>query len=111
MPGQERKKVLLLKSYTPGKESGFDTLFKDEYAIIFLQGKNGQGEVTYCYVKVDYPNIKRFSEAVRSGKNFNPSDFGTVLAAGKGKPSQEVIDKLRKEWPMADKPTDLKLNK
>jgi hypothetical protein len=68
-------------------------LFKDEYAVILLQGKNSFGDMIYSYVKVNLPNIKLLYAALNSGKDFTPSDFGSIVAAGKGVPS----DGLRSE--------------
>lgn len=68
-------------------------LFKDEYAVILLQGKNSFGDMIYSYVKVTLPNIKRLYAALNSGEDFSPSDFGSIVAAGKGVPP----DSLRSE--------------
>lgn len=82
-----------------GKSNGsnnFDELFKDEFAVMLLQGKNSFGDMIYSYIKVTLPNIKRLYAAINSGSDFAPSDYGTIIASGKGIPSEE----LRKE--MAD---------
>ena len=71
----------------------FDELFKDEYAVMLLQGRNSFGDMIFSYIKVTLPNIKLLYAALNSGEDFTPSDFGTIVASGKGKPS----DELRKE--------------
>ena len=81
------------KSDAAATTNSLADLFKDEYAVILLQGKNGFGDMIYSYVKVTLPNIKRLYAALTSGEAFSPSDFGSVIAAGKGSPS----DSLRKE--------------
>ncbi len=68
----------------------FGELFKDEFAVILLQGKNSFGDMIYSYVQVTLPNIKRLYSALNSGEDFSPSDFGTIIAAGKGVPSDEI---------------------
>lgn len=65
----------------------FAELFKDEYAIILLQGKNAFGKMIFSYVKVTLPNIKKLHAAMNSGEDFSPSDFGIIVAAGEGEPS------------------------
>ena len=72
----------------------FDEIFKDEYAVILLQGKNTAGIDIFSYVKVNLPNIKRLYSALNSGKDFSPSDFGTVLASGEGVPPDEVRQQM-----------------
>ncbi len=76
-----------------GGSADFGELFKDEYAVILLQGKNNFGNMIYSYVEVTLPNIKRLYAAINSGEDFTPSDFGTIVASGTGLPPEE----LRKE--------------
>lgn len=73
-----------------GSADKFGALFKDEYAAVLLQGKNLFGDLIYSYVEVTLPNIKRLYAALHSGQDFNPSDFGTIVASGKGEPSAEI---------------------
>lgn len=68
----------------------FDELFKNEFAVILLQGKNSLGELIYSYVRVTLPNIKKLYSALNSGEDFSPSDFGTIIAKGKGDPPDEL---------------------
>jgi len=56
----------------------------------------------YSYVKIFLPNIQRFKAAVQAGKGFNPSDFGEVLAAGKGNPPPEVHAEMIALYPLID---------
>jgi hypothetical protein len=73
-----------------GNADKFGELFKDEYAVILLQGKNSFGDLIFSYVKVSLPNIKRLHAALNSGEDFSPSNFGEILIAGKGVPSDEL---------------------
>lgn len=73
-----------------GGSGTLDDIFKDEYAVILLQGRNSFGDMIYSYVKVTLPNIKKLYSTLNSGKDFSPSDFGTIVASGKGKPSEEL---------------------
>lgn len=69
-------------------------LFKDEYAVILLQGRNSFGDMIYSYVEVTLPNIKRLYAALNSGEDFTPSDFGTIIAAGKGHPPEGLRNEM-----------------
>lgn len=74
--------------------SKFDELFKDEYAVILLQGRNSFGDMIYSYVEVTMPNIKRLYAALSSGEDFSPSDFGTIVASGKGVPPENLRNEM-----------------
>jgi hypothetical protein len=76
-----------------GNTDKFSELFKDEYAVILLQGRNSFGDMIFSYVEVTLPNIKRLYAALNSGEDFAPSDFGSIIASGKGNPP----DSLREE--------------
>jgi hypothetical protein len=87
-----------------GKNSppNFGELLKDEYAVILLQGKNVFGDMIYCYVKVSLPNIEKLQAALQNNPKFTPSDFGEVIAAGKGDPPPEVRAELAATYPILD---------
>ncbi len=62
----------------------------DEHVVILMQGKNTFGDRVYSYLKITLGDLKRMQSAVLSRQTFNPSDFGTIIAAGKGEPTDEV---------------------
>lgn len=82
----------------------FGSLLKDEFAVILLQGKNTFGDMIYCYVKVILPNLEKLQNTLRTGGTFNPSDFGEVIAAGKGKPPESVRNEIARAYPMLETP-------
>lgn len=92
-----------------GKGGGTDfaSLLKDESTIILLRGKNVFGDFVYCYLKINYPDIERLKTAIAENQRFNISDFGSVLAAGKGEPSDEVKTEIAGAYPMLDQPKSL----
>ena len=92
-----------------GGSPDFGELLKDEYAIIFLQGKNTFGDLVYCYVKVMLPDIDRMNAILQGDAGFNPSDFGQVIAAGKGEPTLEVKAELALTYPMLNQPKPINL--
>ncbi|MDE3060772.1 MAG: hypothetical protein KGJ06_07160 [Pseudomonadota bacterium] len=77
-------------------------LFKDEFAVILLQGKNLFGDKIYSYLKVGMGQIKELYAALQSGKDFTPSDFGTVVAAGKGDPPEDVKAEIATTYKMLE---------
>lgn len=89
--------------------TNFGDLLKDEYAIFLLHGKNVFGDIVYCYVKVSLPNIKKLQLALQSSENFNASDYGEVVAAGKGDPSDEVRAEIALTYPMLEQPTVMRI--
>jgi len=92
-----------------GGSTNFGELLKDEYAIIFLQGKNTFGDIVYCYVKVLLPDIDKMHAILQADAGFNPNDFGTVVAAGKGDPTTEIKAELALAYPMLAQPKPMNL--
>jgi hypothetical protein len=87
-------------SKTANGKPDFSELFKEEFMVLFLRGKNTFGDQIYSYVKVSVPNIKRLHDALYNGENFTPSDFGEVVAAGRGEPSEETKAELALAYPI-----------
>lgn len=88
----------------------FGGLFKDEFAVILLQGKNSFGDMIYSYVKVGLPNIKLLYAAMNSGEDFSPSDFGEIIAAGKGMPTEEIRAEMANSYSMLQPITPTSFN-
>jgi hypothetical protein len=82
----------------------FADILKDEHVVLLMQGKNMFGDRIYSYLKVALPDIRRLQETIRAGQNFNPSDFGTVVAAGKGDPTDEVKAEIAASYKLLDNP-------
>ncbi len=70
--------------------------------MLLLRGKNTFGTLIYSYVKVSLPNIKRLYESLQSGMQFSASDFGEVVAAGTGEPTDEIKREIASQYPMLD---------
>jgi hypothetical protein len=84
--------------------ANFGDLLKDEYSIILLQGKNVFGDLIYCYLKVAYPDVERLQLALQSNPSFTASDYGTVIAAGKGTPPDSVKSEIAATYRMFEEP-------
>ena len=85
-----------------GAKPDFSQFFKDDYGIILLRGKNSFGDLIYSYVKVTFPNIDRLQHCLRNRLPFIPSDFGEVVAAGTGEPTDEVKMEVGRLYPIID---------
>jgi len=90
---------VLGKSGTPN----FGDLLKDEFSVVLLQGKNTFGNMIYCYLKVNFPNVEKLQAALKSDASFTPSDFGEVIAAGLDNPPEEVKAEVALIYPMIAK--------
>lgn len=91
-------------SETLGKNGkpDFASLLKDEYKITLLRGKNVFGDFVYCYLKISVADLPKLDAAIQGSQNFNLHDFGTVLAAGKGEPTAEIMAEINSTYPTID---------
>ena len=80
------------------------TGYLDEEIVIFLSGNNMYGHLVYSYVLLTGRKLRRLFEAMRSGINFKPADFGKVLAAGTGQPTPELVEEMRVTYNMKEVP-------
>lgn len=85
----------------------FNPAVLEEAVVILMQGKNTFGDSIYSYLKITNKDLMRMKTVIQGGQPFNPSDFGTIVAAGKGEPTDEVraeISSMYKMMDMAQKP-------
>lgn len=78
----------------------------NEHVVILMQGKNTFGDRIYSYLKITLGDLKRMQAAVQQGNPFNPSDFGSVVAAGKGEPPEEVKAEIAGMYKVLDNKSD-----
>ncbi len=65
--------------------------------ILLVRGENQEGSAIYAYVAVRADKLKEFMEAQRSGL-FYPEDYGVIVEAGEGEPSDEVREKMERDY-------------
>ncbi len=70
--------------------------------VILMRGKNPFGDRIYSYLKLTLADLKRMQAAVAQAAPFNPSDFGTVVAAGRGDPTPEVRAEIEAMYRVVD---------
>lgn len=76
----------------------------NENVVILLQGKNVFGDKIFSYLELTLNALQELKAKMRTNDNFMPSDFGTVLAAGKGDPSDELRSEMAVTYNMIDVP-------
>jgi hypothetical protein len=90
------------KNLTPGENAGGGKNLAEEFVVLLLYGKNSFGDKIYSYLKITLPNLQNLKSAIRAGQGFNPSDFGEVIAAGKGEPSREIRAEIAAQYQVLD---------
>jgi len=67
---------------------------KNEPTMLLVQGRNTFGDEIYTYVQMPLGRIDEVKAKLASGQNFVPSHYGTVVAAGRGKPTPAVTEEV-----------------
>lgn len=88
----------------PSGFSQVDNKLLDETIVILLQGKNSFGDPIFSYLKITLGKFRELSEHVKTNSDFNPSDWGTVIAAGTGEPSAELRAEMAITYNLVDVP-------
>lgn len=71
-------------------------------AVILSKGNNLLGQPIYAYIKFPMSNFNKLRDAMIKGENFKPSDYGHVLASGKGEPPEELKNEMRVKYGLVD---------
>lgn len=82
--------------------SGEQSALGDQFVVLLLHGKNSFGDKIYSYLKITLNNLARLKSAIKSDGGFNPSDFGEVLSAGRGEPSESVRAEMKSMYQVVD---------
>jgi len=85
-----------------------DDKLLEEKVVLLLQGKNTQGEPIYSYLQLTLRNLQRLRDKMRAQVDFEPKDYGTVVAEGKGEPDAALRARMAKEYNMTDLSKDKK---
>lgn len=72
---------------------------KEEPIVVLLYGRNMFGDRIYSYVEIPLRNLQPLRDKLLAKVQFQPSEFGTVVAAGKGEPTQDVKDDIASTHP------------
>ena len=89
---------------THGDDEKIGSALLDDEAVILVSGDNMFGDKVYSYIKFTLKSFREMRTAMEAGENFKPSNYGTVIAAGRGEPSQELKDEMRVQYGLIDTP-------
>ena len=65
--------------------------------VLLVRGESPDGKKIFAYVAIRADKLESFMEAQKQG-TFYPEDYGIVIEAGEGDPSDEVKQKMTKEY-------------
>ncbi len=65
--------------------------------ILLVRGESPDNKKIYAYLAVRADKLEAFMEAQKQG-TFYPEDYGIIIEAGEGEPSDEVKQKMTKEY-------------
>lgn len=78
------------------------SVLDDQSVVLLLYGKNSFGDKIFSYIKITLSNVKKLKAAIETGKGFTPSDFGEVVAAGRGEPTDAVRAEIASMYQIMD---------
>ena len=76
----------------------------NELVVVLVVGKNMFGDDIFSYVQLPLVRFKDMAVKMMRNENFKSSDYGTVLAAGRGLPSAELKKEMRDTYNLFDIP-------
>ena len=76
----------------------------EEEIVLLLSGFNNYGDKIYNYLKIPLKNIELIIKAVEGGGRFEVREFGEVIAAGLGTPTDEVRQEIESQYKMLNFP-------
>jgi len=65
--------------------------------ILLVRGENEEGSLIYAYVGIVGDRLEEFMAAQTSG-TFYPEDFGVIIEAGEGDPTEQVRERMEREY-------------
>lgn len=65
--------------------------------VLLVRGESPEGSPIYAYVAVRADKLEEFMEAQKSGM-FYPEDFGVIIEAGEGDPTDEIRERMERDY-------------
>src|SRR5205823_12663502 len=65
--------------------------------VLLVRGESPDGKKIYAYLAIRADKLESFMEAQKQG-TFYPEDYGIVVESGEGEPSDEVKQRMTKEY-------------
>ena len=72
----------------------------EEEIVVLLSGFNNFGDKIYNYLKMKFKNYYPLRMSIKGGGRFDIRDFGEVIAAGMGAPTNEVRQEMESQFKM-----------
>lgn len=94
----------LLDSSEIGKQLSKDKELSEELVTLILQGKNTNGLQIFTYVELTLKKLFSLREIMKENQDFNPSEFGKILASGFGVPSRSMRKSMNEKYGMINIP-------
>lgn len=66
--------------------------------MLLLTGSNGFGDQIFCYLQFPYKYYDELKSRIESKESFDPRQYGSIVAAGLGFPSEEVQKEIHQEF-------------
>lgn len=76
----------------------------EEEIVLLLGGYNNFGDKIYNYLKLPMKNVEHVIRAVDGGGRFDLREYGEVIAAGLGLPTDEVRQEIEGQYKMISFP-------
>lgn len=77
-----------------------DATSSPEEAVVLVQGLNVFAEKVYCYLKVSAKNFYVVRSKLENKEKFDLREYGEVIAAGQGDPTEEVREEMATQYNM-----------
>lgn len=81
---------------------GIDEHLLDTEAVIFMRGKNSFGDPIWSYLKLTVRNFGEMKKRIDAGEQFHPGEYGEVMYAGQGEPTDEIREYMQQEYNLVD---------
>ena len=65
--------------------------------VLLVRGESPDGDKIFAYMAVRADKLESFIAAQKSG-TFYPEDYGIIIESGIGEPSEEVKEKMTREY-------------
>lgn len=65
--------------------------------VLLVRGESPEGKKIFAYLAIRADKLESFMEAQKAG-TFFPEDYGIVLEAGEGEPSDDIKLKMTQEY-------------
>ena len=65
--------------------------------VLLVRGESPDGKKIYAYIAIRADKLESFMEAQKQG-TFYPEDYGIILEAGEGEPSDDIKAKMTQEY-------------